>query len=103
MLLVKLYLAEEISLPASLLICRDEALAVVALGEVVGPVHHVEAGEGQREDEPRDHVDPLRLRRHLASAERAAVKRILNELCYSAARLKGPRFAQITFNLSSRL
>ena len=50
----------------------DESLAVVALGQVVGPVHHVEAGEGQREDEARDHVDPLRLRRHLARSERTA-------------------------------
>ena len=50
----------------------DESLAVVALGQVVGPVHHVEAGEGQREDEARDHVDPLRLRRHLARTERTA-------------------------------
>ena len=65
----QIYLAKEIS-SHPCLFSRDESLGVVALGQVVGPVHHVEAGEGQREDEPRDHVDTLRLGRHLARPER---------------------------------
>jgi hypothetical protein len=33
----------------------------VAAGQVVGPVHDVESGEGEREDDPGDDVDALGL------------------------------------------
>ena len=63
-----------------------DAFAVIALGEVVRPVHHVEPGEGEREDEAGDHVDPLGLRGYLAPAERAAERRRDFQLFSSATK-----------------
>ena len=52
------------------LVLGDCSGAVVAHGEVVGPVHDVEPREGEREDDPGDDVDALGLGRDAHGSRR---------------------------------